>query len=311
VAHLSERLAASTEMLTLARKVDDRELQLQAHAWLVVDLLENGQPDAVDAQIDAFTLGADQLRQPLYLWQAGVWRAMRAHLAGALSQAEELAADALAAGAPGESVTAPQYYAIQLLSIRREQARMGELEPAARQMVQANPLRPAWRTALATLLAETGRPEDAREEFRRVAAESFRDIPDDGDWMTTVALLADLAAELEEAQRAQELYDLLLPYAGLNVVIGVAAVCLGPVDRLLGRLATVTGRHQEAERWFEAALAAAERLRSPVWLGHARVDFARGLGGRGVRVRRMLDDAREDAAALGLVKVAARADQVG
>ena len=52
----SERLATSTEMLTLApRGRATSSSQLQAHAWLVVDLLEHGDRDAVDAQIAAFT----------------------------------------------------------------------------------------------------------------------------------------------------------------------------------------------------------------------------------------------------------------
>src|SRR5205085_3382388 len=101
--HLTERLAASTEMLQSSRRIGNLELQLHAHAWLVVDLLEGGDRAGVDAQIAAFTTGAEQLRQPLYIWQEIVWRAMRALLRGSLDQAEELAAEALAAGAPAEA----------------------------------------------------------------------------------------------------------------------------------------------------------------------------------------------------------------
>ena len=182
-AHLSERLETSTEMLTLARRVGHTELELQAHAWLVVDLLEYGDRDAVDAQIEAFTAGAEQLRQPLYVWHAIVWRAMRALLAGRLDEAEQLAGTALAAGAHAETVTAPQYYAIQLLAIRREQGRLGELERAAREMVASNPGRPAWRAALATLMLESGRGGEARSEFEVIAEQGFERIPRDGDWM--------------------------------------------------------------------------------------------------------------------------------
>ena len=69
-AQLEQRLADSTELLTLARQAGDLELVLQGHAWLVLDLLEQGQSEAVDAQIQAFTDGAERLRQPLYLWNA-------------------------------------------------------------------------------------------------------------------------------------------------------------------------------------------------------------------------------------------------
>ena len=141
-AHLEQRLADSTELLTLAREAGDLELVLQGHAWLVVDLLEQGSADAVDAQIEAFTQGAERLRQPLYLWNATVWRAMRALLAGALDEADRLASEGLSAGSHGETVTAPQYYAVQLLAIRREQERMAELEGPVRELRRRQPAPP-------------------------------------------------------------------------------------------------------------------------------------------------------------------------
>ena len=164
--HLPERVEVSTEMLTLARQIGNLELQLQAHAWLVVDLLERGDRDAVTAQMEAFDAGANRLRQPLYEWSSIVWRAMSALLSGQLDRADVLASEALAAGAPAEAVTASQYYAIQVLGIRREQGRMGELEHAARQLVDDNPGRPAWRAALATLLCEEGRLDEAERSSK-------------------------------------------------------------------------------------------------------------------------------------------------
>ena len=278
-ANIDQRLAASTEMLTRARQVGDPELDLQAHAWLVLDLLERGERDAVDAQIAAFSAGAERLRQPLYIWQETVWRAMRALLDGRLTEADELAAEAVAAGAPGESVTAPLYYAVQLLAIRREQARIGELEPAARQMMQANPERPAWRAALADVLLETGQVEPAAEQLAVLAANDFEDIPHDGDWMMTVTLVSEVSAGLGDAPTAARLYELLTPFAQLNVVIGLAALCLGSTARYLGKLAAVLGERGAAAEHFDHALDANARLRAPLWLAHTQLDYGSTLGG--------------------------------
>src|SRR5438105_263306 len=63
---LDQRLSDSAELLRFAREADDVELTLQGHAWLVVDLLEHGDPQAVDAQIEAFTGGAEPPPQPRY-----------------------------------------------------------------------------------------------------------------------------------------------------------------------------------------------------------------------------------------------------
>jgi tetratricopeptide (TPR) repeat protein len=301
--HLHDRLEASTEMLTLARQIGNLELQLQAHAWLVVDLLEHGDRDAVDAQVEAFGEGAARLRQPLFEWTSILWRAMRALLAGSLGQADRLASEALAAGAPAEAVTASQYHAIQLLGIRRDQGRMGELEPAARQLVRDNPARPAWRAALANLLCEEGRLSEAREEFERLAAHDFEDVPKDLDWMIAMTLLSDVCADLADAERAALLYAKLERYGEVNVVIGLAAVCLGSTASFLGKLAATMGRPDLAETHFERALAANSELQAPVCLARTQVDYARALGA-GSRAEELLEAAAATAAGLGSGSVA-------
>jgi DNA-binding SARP family transcriptional activator len=305
-AHLEQRISDATELLTLGREAGDLELTLQGHAWLVLDLLEHGDADAVDAQIEAFTAGAELLRQPLYSWNAAVWLAMRALLAGRLDQADELASQALAAGAHGETVTAPQYYATQLLAIRREQGRMAELEQPAREMVKSNPTRVAWRAGLATLLWEVGRLEEARAEFETLAADEFDDIQQDGDWMISMTLLADTCSGLGDSERAAKLYELLLPYQQSNVVIGLGAVCLGASARFLGRLAATMGRPEEASEHFDRALVANAALQAPVCLAHTQLDYARMLGPTDPKASLLIDAAAQTAEELGLPMVTRR-----
>jgi predicted ATPase/DNA-binding SARP family transcriptional activator len=308
-AHLAERLEASTTMLTAARRLGDMELQLQAHAWLVVDLLESGDRDGVDAQIDTFNAGAEELRQPLFRWQALTWRGMQALLNGSLPEAEEAASEALAAGAPSESITAPQYYTMLLLNIRREQGRAGEVEGAIRDMALANPHRRGWRVGLGLVAWETGRPDEARAEFERVAEGNFADVIHDGEWMPTMALLSQLCTLLGDRERAAVLHDLLIPYAANNIVRGIGAVCLGPTSRLLGRLSATLGRKQEARQHFEAALEATARLRAPVLRAHTQLDYAESLGATG-RMAWLVDEAQATARDLGLPVLARRAERL-
>ena len=308
--HLQERVEVSTEMLTLARQIGNLELQLQAHAWLVVDLLERGDGDAVDAQMEAFAAGADRLRQPLFEWNLLLWRAMRALLAGSLDRADQLAGEALAAGAPAEAVTATQYYAIQLLGIRRDQGRMAELEQSVRRLVADNPSRPAWRAALANLLCEEGRLEEAEEEFERLAAADFDDIPKDLDWMIAMILLSDVCADLGDAPRAELLYALLESYADVNVVIGFAAVCLGSAASFLARLAATMGRTDLAARHFDRALEVNAELGARGSLARTQVDYARMMfdlahpADPDPRAEALLEAAAKSAEELGLGAVA-------
>jgi DNA-binding SARP family transcriptional activator len=307
--HLERRLADSTMLLRSAREAGDLELTLQGHAWLVVDLLEAGDRTAVEAQIEAFAAGADSLRQPLFIWNALVWRAMLALLEGRLSDAARLASDALASGIRPEGITAPQYHTMQMLAIRREQARMGELEAAARTLAAGNPGRVAWRAGLAAVLCDTGRPELARVELAalvRVGHDPIPEIPPDGDWIAVVSLLAEVASEVGDVERCELLYDLLAPHAEATVVIGIAAVCLGAVARYLGRLALVTDRRELALRHLERAVQTNAALQAHVCLAHTQVDLARALGG-GDRARSLIADAVAIATERDLPLVARRA----
>jgi tetratricopeptide (TPR) repeat protein len=203
-------------------------------------------------------------------------------------------------------VTAAQYYAIQLLVVRREQGRMGELEQAARQLTDANPARPAWRAALATTLWESDRLEEARAEFDRLAAREFTDIPRDGDWITTMMLLGDVCAAVGDKARAPLLYRALLPYADVNVVAGLGVACLGPAARVLGKLAATGGRRDAAERHFEHALELSRRLKAPVLVARTQLDFASAVGQRN-RAEELISKAAETAERLGLSAVARQA----
>ncbi len=303
---LPRRLADSTQLLRAAREAGDLELTLQGHAWLVVDLLEQGDRRGVDVQIDAFTAGAEQLRQPLFLWNALVWQAMRALMGGHLGQAEQLATAAVSSGARAEGITAPQYYAVQMLEIRREQARMGELEASARQLVATNPHRAAWRAGLATLLLETGRADEARAEFELLARDGFQSVPRDGDWMAVAALSADVAAGLGDVSAARRLYELLAPFAASNVVIGLAAACLGATHRYLGRLALTLGRTSDAVEHLRQAVHANHDLGAAIELAHAQVDLAGALGSA-PEARELLARAEVTADEHDLPRVAQRA----
>jgi DNA-binding SARP family transcriptional activator len=306
-AKLQARLEASTEMLTCARTAEDLELELQAHAWLAVDLLESGDRDAVDAQMDSFVAGAERLRQPLFTWHATVWEAMSALLAADLGRAEELAADALAIGAG--STTARDYHAVQILAIRREDGRMAELEAGIKRLGSSYAGRPVWRAALAMVEWEIGRPEKAREHFGRLAEHGFADVALDADWLTTMALAAEVCAGLGDKAIAAVIHRQLLPYAAANVVVGLGAACLGSVATFLARLAATIGLKREAAELFEQGLAANTALRAPACVGRTELEYARLLG-PGRRGQDLLAGAEHAAAQFGLHKLARDVEQL-
>jgi tetratricopeptide (TPR) repeat protein len=304
-ANVEERLAVAGEVVRLASAIGDVERVLQGRVWQVVDFLELGDIQAVDVGIALCGRLADELRQPGYLWWTEVFRGMRALLEARFAEAEALIAQAFATGQRAQTENATQVFATQMFLLRREQGRLAELEPAFKGMVEQYPDIPSWRCGLAMLYAQLERLEEARQEFERVAVNDFAKLPRDLFWLIGMALLAEVCCSLGDVARAAVLYDLLLPYAGRTMVTGRAVVCAGSASHSLAILAALAGRHADAERHFEQALAMNLRLGARAFTAYthfeyARLLVARGAGGDRAQAVRLLSEARDAARELGM-----------
>jgi DNA-binding CsgD family transcriptional regulator len=164
-----------------------------------------------------------------------------------------------------------------MFTLRREQGRLREVEPALRHFVQQHGATSAWRPGLALLYSELGRTREARAEFENLARHDFVDLPRDALWMACMTYLTDVCTFLGDAARAAILYHLLLPYAGRNTLIGNATACYGAVSRYLGALATTMERWDEAAQHFEDALAMNAGMGARPWLAHTQYEYARML----------------------------------
>ncbi len=80
--HCETRLADATEAVRLARGAGDHPLELLGRRLRLVALLEVGDVDAADVEIDRFASVAEAMRQPLYRWYVPLWRGMRALMRG-------------------------------------------------------------------------------------------------------------------------------------------------------------------------------------------------------------------------------------
>jgi tetratricopeptide (TPR) repeat protein len=290
--NVAERLTIATEIIRLAEEAGRKELAIGGHFWRLLDLLELGDISALDRELQAYSLLAEELRQPFYLWRTTALRAMRALLAGRFEEGEQLIQEALTTGQQAQSPNAFLLFAVQIFGLRREQGRLQELEDALKGFVIRYPAIPAFRSGLAFLYSELGREVDARVEFEQLAATDFADLPRDGTWLNTLDELAQVCAFLGDTRRAARLYELLLPYARHNVVISFADACDGAVSRYLGLLATTMAHWEEATQHFEDALAMNARMGARPFVARTQYEYARMLLARGQR------DDRERALAL-------------
>jgi len=310
--NLDDRIEAATAMIEIATRIGDDEMALHAHRFHLIDMLELGDLAAVDADFAVCAELAATLRQPYYRWYVEYLRAMRAQLEGRLADAEQLAVAALAIGQRAESGNVAQIYGGQMLWLRREQGRLGEVEPVLRAMVEQYPALPSWRCALVYALSELGRLDEARSHLAILATNDFRDLPRNAFWMIALYGLGHASATLGDARRARAAYDLLAPHARRIGESNLGATCLGSLSGVLGRLAATERRWQLAERHFEHALAVNEGLGAPHLAAHVRYEFAEMLLARAAphdhaRARDLLSRAAATYRQLGMASFAERA----
>jgi tetratricopeptide (TPR) repeat protein len=311
--NVHERLEAANDLLGLAESSGDERLAIAGHRWRMIDLLEIGDMDAVDIEIDAYAESAERRRRLSDSLYVHIYRAMRLLLAGEFDAAE---AEGWAAVTLGNRVQDPNTGNATLLQActrRRERGRLERLEGPVRAYAERFAAIPGWVCVLAHLLAETDRPDEAREILDGFAVDGFRGLPLDGIWLGAVAYLAEAAAALGDATHAQALHDLLEPYADRNVAVGWASTCMGSAARHLGLLADLLGRRKQAIAHFETALAMNERMRARPWVAHTRVELARVLSQQASgreRAAQLLDAGIAEAQRLGMPRLVERAEAV-
>jgi tetratricopeptide (TPR) repeat protein len=224
-------------------------------------------------------------------------------LHGNFVEAERFAEMALEAAHEIHAEVAHGVYGVQMFTIRREQGRLAEVAPLLRRFLDENPHDTAWRPGLALIASDLGFRDAARKAFEGLAATGFA-FPIDAKRNLTLSYLAEVCARLGDADRAERLYELLLPYRDVALVVPIATVCCGSNARYLGMLAGVMEDWDAAEEHFQAALAMDEQLQAWPWLAHTKHEFALVLAARG----RAADHNRAEAL---FAAAAASAERIG
>ncbi|MBA2633727.1 MAG: AAA family ATPase [Chloroflexi bacterium] len=272
-----ERLTVANEMLAVAEAAGDIERAIDAHLMLFLVFMDLGRMAEARARMEAVLKLARELRQPAQLWLTWANRTVFALLDGDYALAEETIAQEAEQGHP----TTPVHDDISAVRmhrflLRREQGRGAEEEANVRASVEEFPWYPLHRSALACLLLDAGRTEEARTIFDAMAADEFRVHYPDCEWLLGIALASEACALLGDASAAEILYAQLLPFAGGHA-IGHTEGSVGSADRYLGLLAATMGRVAAAERHLADGITGNERLAAWPWAAHTQHDLARLL----------------------------------
>jgi hypothetical protein len=217
---LEERRRAAEELVRIAERVGDREMAYRGHHMRLRTALELDDIATVDAALEACAALADELRQPFYVWQTAVFRASRAIAEGPLAEGEKLALEAFQIGQRVSTELATTALGVLIGIHRALVGRAEEILARVKDRAESLPGEPAWRAAFAWCSAEAGQHAEARAEVDTLATAGFARMPRNGNWITGVHMLGRTCAILGEAGWAEELYDLLLPYAGRTAITG-------------------------------------------------------------------------------------------
>lgn len=311
----AQRLRDIDEALCLAEGAGDVLRALDAQAWQLFELMELGDLSSWVIRLDQFERRAAELRQPFMSYVVATSRATFALLEGRFEDAERLIEQALQIGRRMPGLDAPGVYGMQMFTLRCEQGRLREVAPLVRAFVHAMPKAGIWRPGLVLLYAEIGLLDEARCEFEALAADAFAAIRHDGLRAASLAYLAQVCARLDDEERAETLYTMLLPYDGRNVLIGTTVGCFGAAGSLLGLLATTRRKWQDAQRHFESALVTnlrqgAEPALARTRLRYALMRLARKADGDGNAARALLEDAWAAAQRMGMRALTEQIDDV-
>ena len=303
---LHERKADAADAQALAEELGDPEALYQAGSNSQVNAMQAAD-FALEARcLDSLRTLSERLGQPTLMWMTAFKGAGRALMAGDPERAEELATAALQMGTDSGQPDAFAIYGSQLMYVRHQQGRLSELVSLIDEVVRENPGLPAFRPILALAHLEAGNDAIAVELLDSAATDGFASLPLDFVWLMGITTYAAVAVELGAPGPAQMLYDLLAPHHGQIPFIGTVGFV--PVALALGGLASVLGRHTEAEAHFTEATELTGRGQMKFFAACTELEWGRMLTARRGsgdldRARPLLEDARRAAVTGGYARV--------
>jgi class 3 adenylate cyclase len=309
-AEIEAQRAAQEEVVELASRAGDPNLAHIALVSLLQCALALGRREEVEQVQRRTEALIDQIRTPRVRYLALMYEALWAHLEGRFAAGLELSRRAFALGQRVYSDNALQWYACQLHSTLLHQGRARVGEPLT-SWAERFPHYPVYASSLARNACAAGDLELGRRAYEGLAEKGFA-FPEDGNYHNCCHLVAETCVELGDRERAPQLYEKLLPMAGVYAHWGPGIALLGPLERPLALLATLLGRHQAACGHFERTLASLEGLGAWPWLAQTQCDFARMLLARGgdgdsARAVALLNAALDRAQSLGMTPLVEQA----
>ena len=306
--NLDERRTLSDQAIELCQRAGDHDGLLMNRVLRAAMFMESADMAAARFETDAFRALAETTNQPQSLWIVKAQQAARLLLDGRLDEVEQLAGACMATGQRVRDHNALLTFGVHLTLVRVEQQRVAEVLEVIRDFSARYPRIVGWRVLYAFALLRAGQLQAGEAEYRSLKGTGFA-LPDDLNWMVSMAWLSELSQAFGDATDQRVLYERLAPYASRLVVVGYAGIaCLGSVERYLALLASKFASNEAAQGHFERAVDANRRASATLPLLHTICDYADWLKATGsaAKARQYLDEARPVIEERNLVGLRAR-----
>jgi hypothetical protein len=217
-------------------------------------------------------------------------------------------------GTVGGQPDAKQAYISQLSVIRRDQGRHAELIEPLRGFAEMLAHLPVWRVILAGLYCETDQLDEARVQIDKVTDCGFK-VSLDWTWASFIISLAQVCADLGDMQLAAFYYPQVQSVAGQVGVTANSLICYGSLAFPCGQLGACLHRWEEAEQYFNQAMATNAHIGARPYLVRTRRAYANMLLDRNTADDRagaanLIEDARAEADQLGMRREIERLDRL-
>ena len=281
--HTTARLSLAKDQITAASAAGDGILALFGLLWRTADLYLLGDPDA-DRSLTELRQRSDALGVATTGYIVACMDVMRLIRAGRLDEAEAAAEPCLRLGLEVGDADATGYYGAQLLAIRWAQGRDAELADLVADTVASATLAVVeygFRASVVMVLARGGRLTEARAALAPLREGKLAALPRSSTWLAAMAGLAEAARLLQDPGLAEEVAELLAPFADLPVMPSLAVSCFGSAARALGLAALTIGDPDAAVAHLEHAVRDNQRLRHRPATAMSEAELATALVVRG------------------------------
>ncbi len=304
-----ERLSLIDELVTVARRRRDRELEYFAASLRWVAWLEQGDPGYLD-HYRAFVAMAE--REPLarYTNASYIDRSIVSTHTGRFDEAEAFLDRALRSAEADVNLDVPYVGEHLRWSLWLLQGQFGQLDALHDSLRRKGHPYPDLLQAVSAV--QQGDPGPALRYLARTEGEEHN-VPRTAEPLR-LRLLAHAAALSQDPLLCEQARAALAPFPGQWLVSLYGSDISGPVHLWLGMVHAAQQRWSAAVDMLTSAYRSADRLQARPWSIMARAQLGQALLGRGdpsdvAAARRLLDEVAADAAAIGMRHVVHQAQQ--